>query len=106
MSSKLRRFEILLPQQYNDGREIPRKLRGQALKEIIEQFGAASFEPTTIEGYWRHEGILYTDSLSKIVIDIEDTDYTRLWMREFKARWKDALDQLDLWLISYEIDVD
>ncbi len=70
MSSKLRRFEILFPQQYNDGREIPRKLRGQALNEIVYQFGAASFEPTAIEGYWRHEGILYTDSLSKIVIDI------------------------------------
>jgi hypothetical protein len=106
MSSKLRRFEILLPQQYNDGREIPRKLRGQALKEIVEQFGAASFEPTTIEGYWRHHGTLYTDSLSKIVIDIEDTDDNRHWMREFKARWKAALDQLDLWLVSYEIDVD
>ncbi len=26
MSSKLRRFEILFPQQYNDGSEIPRKL--------------------------------------------------------------------------------
>lgn len=106
MSSKLRRYEILLPQQFNDGREIPRKTRGQALKEIIDRFEAASFEPTTIEGYWRHEGILYADSLSKIVIDVDDTDENRAWMLDFKARWKATLDQLDLWLISYEIDVD
>ncbi len=106
MSSKLRRFEILFPQQYNDGSEIPRKLRGRALREIIDQFGAASFEPTTIEGYWRYEGNLYTDSLSKIVIDVADTEENREWMRDFKARWKKALDQLDLWLISYEIDVE
>ncbi len=106
MSSKLRRFEILLPQQFNDGREIPRKLRGRALKEIIDRFGAASFEPTPIEGYWSHQGNLYTDSLSKIVIDIEDTDENRQWMRDYKARWKATLDQLDLWLISYEIDVE
>ena len=46
MSSKLRRYEILLPQQYNDGREIPRKFRGRALKEIVDQFGAASFART------------------------------------------------------------
>ena len=59
-----------------------------------------------IEGYWRHEGILYTNSLSKIVIDIDDTDDNRQWMRDFKARWKATLDQLDLWLISYEINVD
>ncbi|MBX3297586.1 MAG: hypothetical protein KF762_17945 [Acidobacteria bacterium] len=106
MSSKLRRYEILLPQQYNDGTEIPRKLRGQALREIVDRFGAASFEPTTIEGYWRFEGTLYTDSLSKIVIDIEDTDEHRQWMRDFKERWKVKLDQLELWLVSYEIDVD
>jgi hypothetical protein len=106
MSSKLRRFEILFPQQYNDGREIPRILRGRALKEIVDQFGAASFEPTPIEGFWRHEGILYTDSLSKIVIDIEDSEENRRWMIDFKARWKIELDQLELWLVSYEITVD
>jgi hypothetical protein len=106
MSSKLRRFEILFPQQYNDGREIPRKLRGRALKEIVDKFGAASFEPTTIEGYWRYEGILYTDPLSKIVIDIDDTDENREWMRDFKTRWTAELDQLELWLVSFEIDVE
>lgn len=40
MSSELRRFEILFPPQYNDGSEKPRKLRGQALKEIVDRFGA------------------------------------------------------------------
>src|SRR5262245_21801900 len=106
MSSKLRRFEILSPQQYNDGSEIPRKLRGQALKEIVDQFGAASFEPTAIEGYWHHEGIVYTDSLSKIVIDIEDTDENRQGMLNLKARWKVAFDKLNLWPIVYEITVE
>lgn len=106
MSSKLRRFEILLPQKYNDEQEIPRKLRGLALKEIVNKFGAASFEPKGIEGFWLHEGILYTDSLSKIVIDIDDNDENREWMREYKARWKEKLEQLELWLVSYEIDVE
>lgn len=106
MSSKLRRFEILLPQQYNDGREIARRLLGLALNEIVDKFGAASFEPTVVEGYWRHEGTLYNDSLSKIVIDVEDTAENRQWMRDYKARWKEKLDQLDLWLVSYEIDVE
>lgn len=49
MSSKLRRFEILLPQQFNDGREVPRKLLGLALDEIVDKFEAASFEPTGVE---------------------------------------------------------
>lgn len=64
----MRRFEILFPQQYNDGSEIPRKLRGRALKEIVDQFGAASFEPTAIEGYWHHEGILAIIYLTQGII--------------------------------------
>lgn len=106
MSSKLRRFEILLPQQFNDGRDVPRKLLGSALDEIVNKFGAASFEPSAIEGFWRHEGIVFADSLSKIVIDVEDTDENRQWMRDYKARWKERFEQIELWLVSYEIDVD
>lgn len=106
MSNRLRRFEILLPQQYNDGRQISRRLLGLALNEIVDKFGAASFEPTVVEGYWRHEGTLYIDSLSKIVIDVEDSDENRQWMRDYKGRWKERLEQLDLWLVSYEIDVE
>ncbi len=106
MSSTLRRFEILLPQQFNDGKEIPRKLRGQALKEVLDRFEAAGFEPISVKGYWKHEGVMYTDTLSKIVIDVPDTDENRQWMRDYKARWKEKLDQLDLWLVSYEIDVE
>ncbi len=106
MSSRLRRFEILLPRRFNDGREVPRKSLGLALDEIVDRFGAASFEPTGIEGYWRHEGIVFNDSLSKIVIDVEDSDENRQWMRDYKARWKERLEQLELWLISYEIDVE
>lgn len=45
-------------------------------------------------------------NLLKLVIDVSDTDDSRLWMRDFKARWKQRLEQIDLWLVSYEIDVD
>lgn len=102
----MRRFEILFPRQFNDGREIPRRLAGLALDEIVDKFGAASFEPIGVEGFWRHQGIVYNGSLSKIVIDVEDTSENRQWMRDYKARWKDKLEQLELWLVSFEIDVE
>ena len=76
------------------------------MDEIIVEFGAASFEPTSVQGFWRHEGIVFTDSLSKIVIDVDDTAENRQWMREFKSRWMSKLEQIDLWLVSYVIDVD
>ncbi len=106
MSSKLRRFEILLPLQFNDGREIPPEWLAEAVLEIVENFGAASYETQKVEGHWRHQGILYRDNLVKIVIDAPDEEENREWMRDYKARWKQKLEQLELWLISYTIDID
>ena len=54
MSSRWRRFEVLLPLQFNDGREVP----------------------------------------------------ARNWMGQFKGRWKARLQQLDLWLVSYRIEIE
>ena len=106
MSNKLRRFEILLPLQFNDGRDIPPEWLAEAVLEIVEKFDAASYETQKVEGHWRHQGVLYRDNLVKIVIDAADKETNREWMREYKARWKQKLEQLDLWLVSYTIDVD
>ena len=106
MNSKLRRFEILLQLQFNDGRDIPPEWLAEAVLEIVENFGAASYETQKVEGHWRHQGILYRDNLVKIIIDASDEEANREWMREYKARWKAKLEQLELWLVSYTIDVD
>ena len=106
MSSKLRRFEILLPLQFNDGREVSMELLSEAVLEIVDKFDAASYETQKVEGHWRHEGVLYRDNLVKIVIDTPDDEGNREWMREYKSRWKDKLEQLELWLVSYTIDLD
>ena len=76
MNSKLRRFEILLPLQFNDGRDIPPEWLAEAVLEIVVNFGAASYETQKVEGHWRHQGILYRDNLVKIVIDASNEDPT------------------------------
>ena len=106
MPNTLRRFEILLPLQYNDGRDVPPDLLSDAVFEVVDQFGAISYYASLIEGHWRHKGIVYRDNNSNLVVDIEDNDHNRHWMRDYKARWKERLDQLDLWVVSYEIDVE
>ncbi len=106
MNSKLRRFEVLLPLQFNDGREVPSEWLAEAVLEIVETFGAASYETQKVEGHWRFQGILYRDNLVKIVVDTSDEEESRDWMRAFKERWKAKLEQLELWLVSYTIDVD
>ena len=63
-----------------------------------------SAQPATkrkkVEGHWRHGGVLYRDDLVRIVIDMPDLAKNRQWMKQFKKRWKDRLEQLELWVIS------
>jgi len=57
--SALRRYEILLPSQFNDGRSIPQRLIADTLHELEQKFGAVSCETQMILGLWRREGELY-----------------------------------------------
>jgi hypothetical protein len=106
MSSRWRRFEVLLPLQFNDWRDVPAEWLANAVLEIVDQFGAASYETQKLEGHWRYGSVLYRDNLVKLVVDVHDTTANREWMRQFKVRWKDRLEQLELWLVSYRVDVD
>lgn len=58
MSSKWGRFEVLLPLEFNDGRDVP------------------------------------------------DTIQSRGWMKDYRERWKGRLQQVELWMVSYSIEVE
>ena len=72
MSSRWRRFEVLLPLRFNDGRDVPPEWLAEAVLEVVDRFGAASYETQKVEGHWRHAGVLYRDDLVRIVIDVPD----------------------------------
>ena len=106
MSSRWRRFEVLLPLQFNDGRNVPAEWLSEAVLELVDHFGAASYETQKLEGHWRHGGIVYRDNLVRLVVDVPDTAQSRRWMKEFKGRWKNRLEQLELWMVSSRIEVE
>ena len=88
MSSRWRRFEVLLPLQFNDGRDVPAEWLAEAVLEIVDRFGAASYETQKVEGHWRQAGVFYRDNLVRVVVDVPDSGANRQWMRQFKDRWK------------------
>src|SRR5438477_8299746 len=106
MTKRRRRFEVLLPHQFNDGRVVPEKLLGKAYLEIFDHFGAVSYERQKITGFWRHKGKIYHEKFSRIVVDVEDTAKNRQWMRGFKIRWKETLEQIELWIVSYRVEIE
>lgn len=106
MSSKWRRFEVLLPLQFNDGSDVPAELLAEAVLEIVDHFGAASYETQKVEGHWRHGGVIVRDNLVKIVIDTPDSQSNRRWMKQYKDRWRSKLEQTELWMVTYAVEVE
>src|SRR5262245_22831172 len=106
MSSKWRRFEVLIPLQLNDGADVPDELLGKAVFEILDHFHGVAFENVNLVGHWMHEGSVYRDNLSRLVVDVPDTLKNRRWMKQFKARWKARLEQLELWVVSWPISLE
>ena len=78
----------------------------EAVLEIVGHFGAASYETQKLEGHWRHGGVLYRDNLVRVVVDVPESAKSRQWMKRFKARWKTRLEQVELWMVSYRIEVE
>lgn len=106
MSSNWRRFEVLLPLRFNDGREVPSEWLAEAVLEVVERFGAASYETQKVEGHWRQSAVAYRDDLVRLVVGTPDSLEHREWMKDFKERWKTKLEQLDLWIVSHPIDIE
>ena len=106
MSSSWRRFEVLLPLRFNDGRDVPEEWLAEAILEVVERFGAASHETQKVEGHWRHGGVHYRGKLVRIVVDVDDMPENREWVRGFRARWNAKLELLELWVVSYQLDVE
>ena len=73
--------------------------------EIVDNFGAASYETQKVEGHWHHGGVFISDNLVKIVIDTPDSLSNRRWMKQYKDRWRSKLEQTELWMVSYAVDV-
>jgi hypothetical protein len=97
---------VLLPLQFNDGRDVPQEWLAEAVLDVVGHFGAVSYETQKVEGHWRHAGVLYRDNLVRVVVDAPDTAANRRWMKDFKVRWKARLEQVELWLVSYRIDIE
>jgi len=106
MNSNWRRFEALLPLRFNDGREVPGELLAAAVLEIVDHFGAATYETQKLEGHWRHSGVTYRDDLVRVVVDVPDTPDNRRWIKDFKKKWRKQLEQVELWVVSYQINIE
>jgi hypothetical protein len=108
LSMPKRRYEILLPAKFNDGRLVadacPRCVP-DSLSEVIETFGAVTFRPEVAMGSWTFGGRRYDDTLSVLSVDVDDTVEHRSWIAHLKSHLLERFEQLELYVTSYPIEV-
>ena len=100
-----RRYEVLLPLQFNDGREVPASLLWVTVEELEARFRAVSWESQVVRGLWQHEGVAFRDNNTRIVMDVEDTAENRAFFVAIKETLKERFQQVDIWITSHAIDV-
>ena len=107
MQRSYRRFEVLVPLQFNDGQPVPDDLISDTLVELENHFGAVSSETQPTHGRWQHEGRTYRDKLLRVYVDIPETDVpkTRRFFVRYKERLKRRFRQIDIWMTTYRVDV-
>ena len=103
-----RRYEILLPAEFNDGRLIadacPRCLP-DSLSEVISNFGAFTFRPDAAVGSWADGDRRYDDRLYLLIVDVDDTAEHLAWIGHLKSHLLRRFQQLEIYVTSYPVEV-
>jgi hypothetical protein len=100
-----RRYEILLPLRFNNGKRVPKALLAKTALEVEERFSAVSCESQIIQGRWRRGRMRFRDDLMRIYVDAETSPAVDAFFRRFKRRIKARFRQLDIWVTSHSIRI-
>lgn len=100
-----RRYEMLLPLRYNDGRSIEDEKFYQTREELVAQFDAVAIQPGVVQGTWIHDGIRYEDDLRRIVVDVDDTPESREFFRNYKPVLRERFQQIEIYIASFPVDI-
>jgi hypothetical protein len=101
----LKRLEILLPLNYNDGKSIEEKKFVVTHRELLKKFGATTVDATRASGSWVYGGALHEDVLVRIVIDAFEPEAAIAFLRQYKETLKARFEQLDIWITAHDIEV-
>ena len=103
----MRKYEIYLPLKYNDGRDIePEKIK-QIKEELVAKFGGitVSSRSSPYQGTWKYAGVKYIDDIIKVEIVTSGDKLTKRFLKDFKERLKESLQQIDILITTHGIQV-
>ena len=101
---RTKRYEILLPLNYNDGTEVEPEKFDQTADELSDRFGGVTLDTVRITGTWKYGGARYRDELLRIRIDSSDPRATD-FLRTYKELLKERFQQIDIWITAHELEI-
>ena len=101
---RIKRYEILLPLNYNDGSLVEPAKFYQTAEEPSERFGGVTEDMLRVTGTWKYAGTRYRDELLRFRVDSDDPQATD-FLRTHKEAWKERFRQIDIWITAHEIEI-
>jgi hypothetical protein len=72
---------------------------------LESRFGAVSWDSQVVRGIWEHEGVVYRDNNTRLVLDVDDSSENRAFFTSLKETLKKRFGQIDIWITSHTVDV-
>jgi hypothetical protein len=91
--------------RFNDGRPVSGELLEQTREELLAQFRGLTIAPHTVLGLWVYEGARFEDEQRRFTIDVEDSAENQQFFVDFKSKLLDRFEQIEIYIVSYPIDI-
>jgi len=103
----MRKYEIYLPLKYNDGKAIESEKIVGVWDELAEAFGGITVSPLSApyQGRWKYGGVEYIDEIIKVEVVAMNDKAAKEFLKEFKERLKESLQQIDILITTHGIQV-
>src|SRR5256714_2795640 len=103
----MRKYEIYLPLKYNNGEAIEAEKIVAIWDELAEAYGAITVSPLSApyQGRWKYGGVEYIDEIIKVEVVAANDRAAKKFLKEFKERLKESLQQIDILITTHGIQV-
>ena len=99
-----RRYQIILPEYFNDASSVPEELMQKTIDELVAEFEGITMERGCLRGVWKGREGRQDEMNLRITCDVYDTVEDADFFRGFKEVCKNRFAQEEIWLTSFLID--
>jgi hypothetical protein len=99
----VKEYDIFVPLFYNDGSAIEPAKFQELQHWLLERFEGLTYFPQANHGIWKFGDITYRDEIVIYRVISQESDSSRVYLRNLKERLKQEFQQLDILIIERDV---